>query len=334
MTLTLTGTCVLAYVHAADALDQLAQAIGLSPMALGLLVRYLTRPPAPGTSRADIAAAYGLSPGQLRAGNAELAQHGYLMQVRRSVGRSWQHLIVVTDTPGTLPATPQAWLLLDAALAAQQAAQRDLDDDISSEDAHVATCDDTDQPQAATCDQNPHIKPVNPFPSDDHRHEQAGAVVATVADLKRLAQLPPLPAPTDELAELWLTPAQVLTLLGRYPDRYGDLALAVLARAALPWYLAPRVVALLVAGYDTGQLGRALAGVHEADCPAAVARWRLDRMLLAEPPDHVSWRPPSTYVPAPTPPADPDTPRVRAQLAAARAAMASAGARLRAGARA
>ncbi|MFD0468583.1 hypothetical protein ACFQ0B_09935 [Nonomuraea thailandensis] len=159
-------------------------------------------------------------------------------------------------------------------------------------------------------------------------------MVATVADLTRLAQLPPLPAPTNELAELWLSPGQVLSLLARYPARYGDLALAVLARAALPWYLAPRVVALLVAGYDTGQLGRTLAGVQEADCPAAVARWRLDRMLLADPPSHIAWRPPSTYVPAPAQPAEPDAPGVRAELAAARAAMAEARARMRSGARA
>jgi hypothetical protein len=333
MTLTLTGTCVLAYVHASDALDAFAQAIGLSPIGLGLLVRYLTRPPAPGTSRADIARAYGMSLGQLRAGNAELAQHGHLLQVRRSVGRSWQHLIVVTDTPGTLPATPQAWLLLDAALAAHQASQRDLDDDMSSEDAHVATCDDADQPQAGTCDPEAPIKPVNPFspdPADD-----AGArptVVATLAELRRLAELPPLPAPTEQ-AHLWLTPGQVLTLIGRYPPKFGELALRVLARQGLPWYLAPAVVALLISGYDTGQISRHLAGTELADHPAAVARWRLDQLLLADPPSHTAWRPPSTYVPAPAPPADPAAPGVRAELAAARAAMAAAGTRIR-GARA
>lgn len=332
--MTLTGTCVLAYVHAGDALDALASAAHLSTAALGLLLRYLTRPPAPGTGRADIAAAYGLTLGQLRAGNTELATAGYLLQARRCIQRGqWQHLIVVTDTPGRLPDTCEAWLLLDAALAAEQAAGHDLGDHTSPDSAHVATCGDTGQPQAGTCDQKAHIEPVNPFPSDP-TEPGTPTVVATLADLQRLAQLPPLPAPTDQ-TYLWLTPAQVLTLIGRYPPRYGELALRCLARQDLPWYLAPSVVALLIAGYDTGQLGRTLAGTELADHPAAVARWRLDQLLLAEPPAHAAWRPPTTHVPDQASPADPGAPGVRAELSAARAAMADARARLRAsGARA
>ncbi|MFD0468582.1 hypothetical protein ACFQ0B_09930 [Nonomuraea thailandensis] len=72
---------------------------------LGLLVCYLTRPPEPGTDRAEIAAAYGMSIGELRAGHRELAERGHLLQLRRCVGRGqWQHLIVVVDTPGSCPA--------------------------------------------------------------------------------------------------------------------------------------------------------------------------------------------------------------------------------------
>ncbi|MCK2214259.1 hypothetical protein MF672_010720 [Actinomadura sp. ATCC 31491] len=329
--MTLTGTCVLAYLHAADALDALATAVGLSPAALGLLVRYLARPPAPGTARGDIAAAYGMSIGELRAGNRELAAAGHLLQVRRCVGAgAWQHLIVATDTPGTLPAPHEAWVLLDAALAAEQAARHPVDDDTSPEDAHVVTCDDTETPQATTCDPQPRIEPVTPFSLDLDASEPGAAatVVATVADLARLAQLPPLPAPKDQ-ANLWLTPGQVLTLIGRYPPRYGELALRTLARRGLPWYLAPSVVALLIAGYDIGQLGRALAGVELADHPAAVARWRLDQLLLADPVEHAAWRSPSTYVPDQAPPADPAAPSVREQLAAARAAMDAARAKHR-----
>lgn len=309
MTMTLTGTFVLAYTHAADTLEALASAAHLGTAALGLLLRYLTRTPAPGAARADIAADYGLSPGQLRAGNDELAASGHLMQVRRSAGRGqWQHLIVVVDTPGKLPAGYEAWVLLDAALAAEQA-------NTCPARAHVATCDDAAEAQAGTCGQNPHIEPVNPLPSDLDP-ARAGTVVATVADLKRLAQLPPLPAPKDQ-QDLWLTPGQVLALITRYPPRYGELALAVLHRLDLPWYLAPRVMALMTTGYDTGQLARALAGVHDADCPAAVARWRLDQMLLSPPVQHAAWRPPSTYVPRQ--PADPEAATARgAALARAR----------------
>ncbi|MFC7591102.1 hypothetical protein ACFQYP_64955 [Nonomuraea antimicrobica] len=42
--MTLTRTCVLAYMHS-DALEALAAATHLSPVSLGLLLRYLTRPP-------------------------------------------------------------------------------------------------------------------------------------------------------------------------------------------------------------------------------------------------------------------------------------------------
>jgi hypothetical protein len=312
--MTLTGTFVLAYTHASDTLDALANAARLGTAALGLLLRYLTRPPAPGTGRGEVAAAYGLSLGQLRAGNDALTESGHLMQVRRAVGRGqWQHLIIVTDTPGTLPANHEAWVLLDAALAAEQANTCD-------EAAHVPTCGDTKNLQAATCDQNPHIEPVTPFSPDlpDHDPAEPATVVATVAGLTRLAQLPPLPAPKDQ-TDIWLTPTQVLTLINRYPPRYGDLALGFLARLNLPWYLAPRVLALMLNGYDTGQLARTLAGVHQASHPTAVARWRLDRMILEPTPDHTAWRAPSTYVPHQAPPCDPVAATARgAALARAR----------------
>lgn len=330
--MTVTGTIVLAYTHAGDILNALASAAHLSPTDLGLMVRYLTRPPAPGTARADIAASYGLTLGQLRAGNTALAEAGYLLQVRRCVGQGqWQHLIIVTDTPGRLPAPHEAWVLMDAALAAEKAAPRTPGSaDMSSTSAHVTTCDDADEPQAATCDPEPPIKPVNPFPPDASPRDAGGGatVVATLADLKRLAQLPPLPAPKDQ-AHLWLTPGQVLGLLDRYPPRYAELALRVLARLNLPWYLAPSVVALLLAGYDTGQLARHLAGVELADHPAAVARWRLDQLLLAEPPNHVAWRPPSACVPEQAPPSDAAAPGVRAELDQVRAKLAEVRAKAR-----
>ncbi|WP_219512851.1 hypothetical protein [Nonomuraea ceibae] len=314
--MTLTGTFVLAYMHATDLVDAIRAAVGLPPATLGLLMRYLTAPPEPGTDRAEIAAAYGLSVGQLRAGNNALAEHGHVLQVRRCLGRGqWQHLIVVVDTPGTLPRPHEAWVLLDAALAAEQAGQLDVTGEHTSrESAHVPTCDDSDQPQVGTCVREPHIEPVNPFSSSAPSQT---TLVATVADLERLAALPPLPAPKDQ-GHLWLTPGQVLTLIGRYPRRYGELALRTLARLDLPWYLAPSVVALLIAGYDTGQLARALAGVELADHPAAAARWRLDRMLLEDDqPQHTAWRPPSTYVPQQAPPSQEEA--VDGDAAAARA---------------
>ncbi|MEU8279532.1 hypothetical protein ACFYOK_29550 [Microbispora bryophytorum] len=281
--MTLTGTFVLAFTG--DTLSALAHAAQLGTAALGLLLRYLTRPPRPGVARADLAAAYNLTIGALRAGNDELASAGFLLQARRCVGRGrWQHLIVVVDTPGQLPPEHEAWVLLDAALAAEQV-------NTSTDSADVVTCEDSTEPQAATCAGNPHIEPVNPFPLDaDEDHKP---VVATVAELRRLAALPPLPAPTDQ-GDAWLTPGQVLGLMAKYPARYGDMALGMLARAGLPWYLAPRVMALMISGYDTAQLARALQGVHDGDHPAALARWRLDRLLLEPEPKHVAWRPPST----------------------------------------
>ncbi len=283
---TLTGTFVLALTPG-DTLSALAQAAQLGTAALGLLVRYLTRPPRPGIGRSDLAAAYKLSPGALRSDNRELADAGYLMQARRPVGKGlWQHLIVVTGTPGQLPAERDAWEQLDAALAAEQA-------NTSADSAHVATCGNSADPQVATCDQKPHIEPVNPFPPREDQLKPS--VVATVSELKDLARLPPLPAPKDQ-GDLWLTPGQVLSLTAHYPPRYGDLALGVLARLGLPFYLAPRVMALMINGYDTGQLARALRDVAHGEHPAALARWRLDQMLLAPEPDHVPWQAPSTTI--------------------------------------
>ncbi|MEV0586349.1 hypothetical protein [Nonomuraea sp. NPDC050310] len=312
--MTLTGTFVLAYTHASDTLEALANA-ALGTAALGLLLRYLTRPPAPGACRESVAESYGVSIGQMRAGHAELAASGHLLQARRSVGQGrWQHLIVVTDTPERLPATHEAWVLLDASLAAEQA-------HISPETAHVTTCDNAEEPQVVTSAEKPHIEPVTPFSCD--LDPSGVSVVATVQELTRLAALPPLEAPTNELADIWLTPGQVLSLLRKFPARYGDLALGFLAKRSLPWYLAPRVVALLVAGYDTGQLGRALVGIEEGGHPVALARWRLDRLLLEPEPDQVAWRPPSTFVPVQTTPPDPVAASARG------AALARAGLRAR-----
>lgn len=311
MTLTgLTGTFVLAFASG-DTLNALAQAAQLGTAALGLLLRYLTRPPRPGTARAELATSYGLSIGALRTLNDELAAAGFVLLARRCVGKGrWQHLIVVTDTPGTLPPEHEAWVLLDAALAAEQA-------NTSADSADVVTCENSTEPQAATCAENPHIEPVNPFPQDaDEDHKLS--VVATVAELRRLAALPPLPAPTDQ-GDAWLTPKQVLGLMAKYPARYGDMALGMLARAGLPWYLAPRVMALMISGYDTAQLARVLQGVHDGDHPAALARWRLDRLLLEPEPEHVAWRPPSTTLDEP--PSDPAAARARG-VALVRAAMA------------
>ncbi|MEV0306463.1 hypothetical protein [Nonomuraea fuscirosea] len=318
--MTLTGTCVLAARHANDSLEALASATYLSTAALGLLLRYLKRPPLPGTSRGEIAAAYGLTIGQLRAGNAELAEAGLLLQARRCVGRGqWQHLIVVVDTPGRLPAVREVWVLLDATLAAERA-------HICVDDAHVPTCDDFEEQEDGTPAPNGPIEPVNSFSSDELTHDpaRAGAVVSTVAGLRRLAQLPPLAAPTYERTDLWLTPAQVLALIDRYPAREGEVALGLLARAGLPWYLAPRVMGLLVFGYDRGQLTRTLHGVHEAVCPPAVARWRLDQLLLAEPPEHVAWRASSTGAPQQLPPSDPEAVTARG-VALARARLRARG---------
>ncbi|MFF3671707.1 hypothetical protein [Microtetraspora malaysiensis] len=297
----MTGTVVLAIPRSGDVLTALAQAVQLGTAALGLLVRYLTCPPPPGTGREELAASYNLSPGALRQGNTALAEAGYLMQARRPIGKSrWQHLIVVTDEPGRLPAEHEAWILLDAALAAEQA-------NTSPDRAHVATCDNTRQDQAATSAEKPHIEPVNPFPpSDDEEHKPSPSVVATVAELRHLATLPPIPAPKEQ-GDLWLTPGQVLALAAHYPPRYADMALGVLARQGLPFYLAPRVLALMLRGYDTRQLARTLAGVGEGDHPAALARWRLDQLLLAPEPDHVPWRAPSTTLDAPPAPTDPTT---------------------------
>ncbi|MFG1873362.1 hypothetical protein ACGFIV_00815 [Sphaerisporangium sp. NPDC049003] len=292
--MTLTGTFVLALTPG-DTLTALAQAAQLGTAALGLLLRYVTRPPRPGVSRDELAQDYGLSVGALRRDNGELADAGFLMQARRPVGKGgWQHLILVATEPGRLPAEHEAWVLLDAALAADQA-------NTSAPAAHVATCDDTEEPQVATCVQNPHIEPVNPFSPGGPRppgDKPQPSVVATVAELRQLAQLPPLPAPADQ-GDLWLTPGQVLSLTTHYPPRHGDLALGVLARVGLPFYLAPRVMALLMQGYDTGQLGRTLRDVHEGEHPSALARWRLDQMLLAPDPDHVAWRAPSSVIEPP-----------------------------------
>ncbi|GAA3721109.1 hypothetical protein GCM10022224_103640 [Nonomuraea antimicrobica] len=328
--MTLTRTCVLAYMHS-DALEALAAATHLSPVSLGLLLRYLTRPPMPGVARADLAATYGLTLGQLRAANSELANAGHLLQVRRCVGRGqWQHLLVVVDTPDRLPPPHEAWVLLDAALAAKQATERPSDPDISSEGAHVATCLNAENSQVGTSVREGPIEPVHhPFSSDLGAAEPSvsSAMVATVADLQRLAKLPPLPAPTEQ-AHFWLTPAQVLALIGCYPSRYGELALAFLARRSLPWYLTPSVIALLLYGYDSRQLGRVLAGVERADHPVAVARWRLEQLLLAKPPKHNGWRPLSLHAieQVSTDPAaatQRGAPLVRAQLEAARAKLRS-----------
>ncbi|WP_067171141.1 hypothetical protein [Microtetraspora niveoalba] len=289
----MTGTAVLAIPHG-DVLTALTQAVQLGTAALGLLVRYLTCPPPPGIGREELAASYNLSVGELRQGNRQLAEAGYLMQARRPSGKSWQHLIVVTDTPGRLPADHEAWVLLDAALAAEQATT-------SPEGAHVATSGNAAEDQVATSPEKSHIEPVNPFPAHDEDHKPS--VVATVAELRRLAQLPPLPAPKEQ-GDMWLTPGQVLALATRYPPRYGDMALGVLSRENLPFYLAPRVMALLMQGYDTRQLARTLQGVGEGDHPAALARWRLDQLLLAPEPDHVPWRAPSTVLDGPPAPAD------------------------------
>ncbi|GAB1823545.1 hypothetical protein [Herbidospora sp. RD11066] len=307
----LTGTFVLAFQH--DTIGAVVQAAReLSAAAIGLLVRYLACPPAPGSSRGNVAANYQVSIGGLRAGNTELAEAGHLVQHRRAVGRSWQHLILVTDQPGDLPAEHEAWALLDAALAAESAADPTYDPgDISPNPAHVATCDDAVEHQVTTCVEKAHIKPVNYFPSDPTDHKPVA--VRTVADLKALATLPPLPAP-EEQSQFWLTPGQVLSLMSHYPPRYGELALTVLARAEAPWYLAPSVMALMIQGYSTAHLARALAGVHEAEHPAAVARWRLDQMLLQPEPDHVPWAAPSTVI-RDGPPPDPK----RAGLGAAEA---------------
>ncbi|MBB2909297.1 hypothetical protein FHS43_000543 [Streptosporangium becharense] len=320
---TITGTFVLAHAHG-DPVDALTRAATLSTAALGLLFRYLACPPAPGIGRAELAAGYGLTVGQLRRDHAELAEAGHLMQARRSLGRGrWQHLIVVTDTPGTLPAEHAAWALLDAALAAGRV-------NTSAESAHVPTCGDAAESQVATSQRNGHIEPVNPFASSSPEHKPS--VVATVAELRNLARLPPLPAPTEQ-GDLWLTPAQVLTLAEQYPPRHGDMALGVLARAGLPFYLAPRVLSLLMQGYDTAQLSRTLAGVHDGDHPAAIARWRLDRLLLTSEPNRVAaaWRPPSTTIADPAPaPADPAAPATAQEIAATRARLAEIRSKMRA----
>ncbi|WP_066373929.1 hypothetical protein [Herbidospora mongoliensis] len=298
----LTGTFVLAFQH--DTIGAVVQAArDLSAAAIGLLVRYLACPPAPGSSREDVAASYQVSRNGLRAGNTELANAGHLTQHRRSLARGkWQHLILVTDHPGDLPAEHEAWALLDAALAAEAAADPAHDPgDISPESAHVATCGDAMEHQVTTCVEKAHIKPVNYFPSDPT--DTTPVVVRTVADLKALSALPPLPAP-EEQSQFWLTPGQVLSLMSHYPPRYGELAMTVLARAEAPWYLAPSVMALMIQGYSTAHLARALAGVHEAEHPAAVARWRLDQMLLRPEPDHVPWTAPSTVI-RDGPPPDP-----------------------------
>ncbi|HZX37999.1 MAG TPA: hypothetical protein VFF37_06635 [Streptomyces sp.] len=292
--MTLTGTFVLAFTPHGDTLQALTRAARLGTAALGLLFRYLTCPPQPGVVRADMAAGYGVSISALRRDNDLLAEAGYLMQARRPIGRGrWQHLIVATDTPGRLPAEHEAWVLLDASLAAEQA-------NTSGNPAHVATCDDTENQQAATCAEIPHIEPVNPFPpADDHNKP---SVVATLADLKRLALLPPLKAPTDQ-GNLWLTPSAVVGLAAHYPPRYADLALGVLAKCGLPFYLAPSVMALMLTGYSTDQLTRTLEGVHEGDHPAALARYRLDQLILTPAPETVAWRAPSTTIPISRPPA-------------------------------
>ncbi|MFC7591101.1 hypothetical protein ACFQYP_64960 [Nonomuraea antimicrobica] len=120
----------------------------------------------------------------------------------------------------------------------------------------------------------------------------------------------------------------MLALIGCYPSRYGELALAFLARRSLPWYLTPSVIALLLYGYDSRQLGRVLAGVERADHPVAVARWRLEQLLLAKPPKHNGWRPLSLHAieQVSTDPAaatQRGAPLVRAQLEAARAKLRS-----------
>lgn len=288
--MTLTGTFVLAFPR--DPMAALARAAQIGTAALGLLFRYLTRPPVPGVGRTELAEAYGLTPGALRRDNAELAEAGFLLQARRPVGKGgWQHLIVVHEEPGQLPAERDAWALLDAALAAERA-------NTSPESAHVATCDDAPEPQVATCDQKRHIEPVNPLSSVSSEHNPSPSIVGTVAELRSLSQLPPIPAP-EEQGDLWLTPAQVLTLATKYPPRYADVALSLLSRQLLPFYLAPRVMALMIQGYDTGQLARTLTGVHEGEHPVAIARWRLDQLLLTpEPKQHVEWRAPSTTISA------------------------------------
>lgn len=325
----MTGTFVLTFAR--DALAALAEATQLGTAALGLLFRYLTRPPRPGITRDELAAGYGVTLGALRRDNSELAEAGYLMQARRPIGKGrWQHLIIATSTPGELPAEHEAWTLLDASLAAEQA-------NTSPSGADVVTCDDPPAPQVATRDQKRHIKPVNPFASDAET-EPCRPLVSTTEELRDLARLPPLPAP-EEQGDLWLTPAQVLGLAEQYPPRHLDLALGVLARAGLQWYLAPRVMALLIAGYDTGQLARTLAGVHEGDHPAACARWRLDRLLLTPDPEPNRtpasttlappvWRAPSTTITLPPAPSS-TTPTVDVdqELAEARAKFAEIRAR-------
>ncbi|WP_433382745.1 hypothetical protein [Streptosporangium sp. CA-115845] len=321
----MTGTFVLSFAR--DAFTSLTDAVQLAPAALGLLFRYLTRPPRPGISRDELAADYGVTRDALRRTNTELIEAGLLLQDRRPIGKGeWQHLIVAAATPAELPSKREAWTLLDAALAADRV-------NTSPESADVATCTDVPAPQVATSPRNGHIEPVNPFATSEQEHKPS--VVATVAELRALAQLPPLPAPKDQ-ADLWLTPAQVLTLATQYPPRYGDLALGVLARSGLPFYLAPRVLALMLQGYDTGQLARTLAGVQEGKCPAAVARWRLDKLLLDPAPNRTAaavaiWRAPSTTITAPPAPSSADPQATARKFAALRATLPAAGARLRAG---
>src|SRR5690606_37462451 len=83
---------------------------------------------------------------------------GYLTQYRRSVGKGWQHLIVVTDTPGKLPPAAEAWALLDASLAAGQAAPAPDAPSIAPQETHGATCGGTQKPQVAPCAEKRPIK--------------------------------------------------------------------------------------------------------------------------------------------------------------------------------
>ncbi|GIH29070.1 hypothetical protein Aph01nite_73800 [Acrocarpospora phusangensis] len=303
--LTLTGTFVLSF----GVLDIWHSAVQhVSNAAIGLLQKYLTRPPLPGVLREDMAAAYGLTMHALRRDNRILTAAGLLLQARRQVGKGlWQHLIVAVSEPARMVATHEAWALLDASLAASRATERDA----SPAAERLAPSEDAGSSQVTTYAAKRDIEPVNNSPARITGHSPA-TVLSTVGELRDLAKLPPLPAPRDQ-GDVWLTPGQVLSLMVHYPPRYGDLALGLLARAGLPWYLAPRIMALMIAGYSTDQLARTLASVHDGEHPASIARWRLDQLLLAPEPDHAPWVAPSTVI-REAGPADPDH---RARVAAA-----------------
>ncbi|WP_155343291.1 hypothetical protein [Acrocarpospora pleiomorpha] len=292
--------------------------------ALSLLQKYLTRPPQPGSAREDIAAEYGLSRYALRRDNRMLAAAGLLRQLRRQVGKGlWQHLIVAVAEPALMPAPREAWDLLDASLASGQA-------DARPDAAPAASSAEPESSQVTTPGEKRHIEPVNNRPPGRTDHKPS--VVRSVPELIGLSTLPPLPAPTDMVERgedwRWRTPAQVLGLARTHGAANLERALALLARNDLPFYLADLVVALMGgADYGTDELHRVLAGVHEAEHPYAVARWRLMKLICMprwqerqrERELAGRWRAPSTTFVSKAPP-DPEATRARG-LAAARAAL-------------